>query len=226
MKNIALILASGTGTRCGLGFPKQFADINGKCVIQHTVEKFQNNKYIDEIYLVTNSEYTDKVTELTKDYSKVKNVVAGGETRKDSSYNGIFSVPYEESNVLIHDGVRPLIDDEIISACIKALEQNDAVCVAIDSTDTIFITDDYGYIDQIPNRKHLKRAQTPQCFKMSLIKKAHTLAKNDTSCLVTDDCGLIKHYDLAPIYLIEGSENNIKITYQEDINYAKKHLSV
>ncbi len=224
MKNVALILASGTGSRCGLDYPKQFAKIRGKCILQYTVEAFENNHNIDEIYLVTNSEYVDTVKELTENYSKVKNVVAGGATRKDSSYNGICSINADECNVLIHDGVRPLITDNIIDNCIIELKDKSAVCVVIDSTDTIYVTSDNGEIISVPNRATLKRAQTPQCFKLSLIKKAHELAKNDKDCLVTDDCGLIMNYNLAKVYTITGSEINIKITYPEDIEFAKNHI--
>lgn len=224
MKNVALILASGTGSRCGLGYPKQFADINGKCVLQHTVEKFENNSNIDEIILVTNSEYVKKVEELTQNYSKVKKVLEGGITRKDSSYNGISAIKYKECNVLIHDGVRPLISNDIIDNCIGCLTDKLAVCVAIDSTDTVYITNNDNLIIDVPKRSNLKRAQTPQCFRLSLIKRAHEFAKNDNNCVVTDDCGLIMHYKLADVYTVEGSERNIKITYQEDIDYARKYL--
>ncbi len=224
MKNIALILASGTGSRFGADCPKQFVEVKGKCILQHTVEKFQNNKNIDEIYLVTNPEYVDEVIKLTKIYPKVKKVTAGGETRKDSSYNGIFSIPYDEANILIHDGVRPLISNEIINNCIKALNTYPAVCVAIDSTDTIYVTDNDGKILNVPNRKTLKRAQTPQCFKLSLIKKAHELARYDKTCVVTDDCGLVMHYELSNIYTVQGSDSNIKITFPDDIEFAKKYL--
>lgn len=225
MKNIALILASGTGSRCGLGYPKQFAKINDKCIIQYTIEKFQNNNNIDEIFLVTNVEYVEKLKDLSKNYSKVMNVIAGGETRKDSSYNGISAINEKEANILIHDGVRPLVNDEIINTCIKELNSNSAICTTIDTTDTIFKTDNNGYIEEIPKRNLLKRAQTPQCFKLSIIKKAHELAANDSNCVVTDDCGLIIYYKLAQIKTIQGSINNIKITFPEDIEYAKNFLT-
>jgi 2-C-methyl-D-erythritol 4-phosphate cytidylyltransferase len=224
MKNIALILASGTGSRCGLDYPKQFAEINGKCILQYTVEKFQNNEFIDEIIIVTNNEFVEKVRNLTNKYSKVRSVLAGGDTRKDSSYNGISSIDDTEANVLIHDGVRPLVSDEIISDCIRKLENNFAVCTTIDSTDTVYIVDENDNIDKIPLRKTVRRAQTPQCFRLSVIKKAHELAKNDESCSVTDDCGLIKYYNLSDIKTIIGSKNNIKITYKEDLEFAKKYL--
>ena len=225
MKNVALILASGTGSRFGSDCPKQFVSIYDKCILQYTLERFQENDKIDDIYIVTNKEYVDTVEKLSDKYSKVVKVVSGGKTRKDSSYNGISAIDYAECNVLIHDGVRPLVSDEIINNCIKELETKSAVCTVIDSTDTVYETDDDNRIVNIPKRKNIKRAQTPQCFKLSLIKEAHNLAKKDIGCEVTDDCGLIMMYGLSPIYTIKGSEQNIKITYPGDIEYAKKYLS-
>ena len=224
MKNIALILASGTGSRCGLEYPKQFALIKGKTVLQHTVEKFQSNALVDEIILVTNAEYVEKVKGLTDAYSKVSCVLAGGVTRKDSSYNGISAIADSEANVLIHDGVRPLVTDEIINNCVEELKSNDAVCTTIDSTDTVYIVDENEYIKEIPVRRAVKRAQTPQCFKLSLIKKAHDLANCDPNCVVTDDCGLVNYYKLSDIKTINGDKNNIKITYREDLEFSEKFL--
>lgn len=226
MKNIALILASGTGARCNLGFPKQFAKINNKTILEYSIEAFEFHNEIHEIFLVTSEENIDTVKELSQKYKKVIKVIKGGDTRKDSSYNGISAINETEANILIHDGVRPLISKEIISNCIKELESKQAVCTAIDSTDTIFQIDEKNIITAIPKRKTLKRAQTPQCFKLSLIKKAHELANNDPNCIVTDDCGLIQHYNLANIYITQGDENNIKITYKEDLDFVKKILNL
>ena len=222
MKNIALILASGVGARCELGFPKQFALINGKSILEYTIEKFEKNAKIDEIYLVTSAEFIEKVKIIAMEFKKVVKVIQGGKTRKDSSYNGITAIDDIEANLLIHDGVRPLVSDEIINKCIEQLNSKQAVCTAIDSTDTIFCINENNVIKSIPNRKFLKRAQTPQAFKLSLIRKAHELADKDVNCQVTDDCGLISYFNLADIYLINGDENNIKITYKEDIEFVKK----
>ena len=227
MKNIALILASGTGSRCKLGFPKQFAEINNKTILEYTIDAFENHELIDEIYLVTSKEFVEKVKKIVQksNYKKIQTVIAGGETRKDSSYNGISAIPYSNANVLIHDGVRPLISKEIITNCINTLKEKNAVCVTIESSDTIFVTNNNGVITNIPKRQTLKRAQTPQCFKLDIIKKAHELAKADKTCLVTDDCGLIMNYNLADIYTIDGDTNNIKVTYPEDIEFVKKILN-
>lgn len=156
MKNIALILASGTGSRCNLGIPKQFAKINNKTILEYTVNAFETHELIDEIYLVTSKEFLEKVKELTKNYKKVQAVIQGGETRKDSSYNGISAINEIEAKVLIHDGVRPLISKDIITNCIKELEEKSAICVAIDSTDTIYEINENNTIKAIPQRKFLK----------------------------------------------------------------------
>jgi len=226
MTNTALILASGTGSRCELGYPKQFAIIGGKTILEYTIESFENHRSIDDIYVVTSGEYIETVNNIVSKagYKKVKSVVKGGATRKDSSYNGISAIPHNEGNVLIHDGARPLVSEKIISDCITALQANAAVCTSIDSTDTVYITDESGFIKEIPKRKLIRRAQTPQCFWIDIIRKAHELAKNDTNCTVTDDCGLIQNYNLAKIKTIEGSPDNIKITYPKDIEFAKSIL--
>ncbi len=224
MKNIALLLASGSGKRCGLDYPKQFALIGYKTILEITVEAFQNHKLIDEIILVTSQDYIDKVKELTNKYSKVSNVVLGGETRKDSSYNGINAINDDEAKVLIHDAVRPLISEQIISNCIESLNQYNAICVGIPSTDTILMIDDDENIKNIPSRKFLYRAQTPQCFKLCVIKEAHKKAALDEKCSVTDDCGLVINYTNEKIHVISGSEDNIKVTYKEDIEFVKKKI--
>lgn len=224
MKNIALLLASGTGSRCGLDYPKQFAKIVDKTILELSIDNFENHEMIDEIVIVTNAEYVQKVKELVQGYTKVSNVVAGGVTRKDSSFNGISQIKYEDANVLIHDAVRPLITSKIITDCINGLTNYDAVCVAIPSTDTIFVIDDDDNIVSIPKRKLLRRAQTPQCFKLGLIKEAHKKASEDNQCIVTDDCGLIMNYTDSKIHIVEGSEDNIKVTFKDDIEFVKSKL--
>lgn len=223
MKNIALILAAGSGSRCGSKYPKQFIMIDNKTLLEYTIDSFENHKAIDEIYLTIPHEYTDKVNNLIVQagYKKVVRVIEGGKTRRDSSYLGISAINENDANILVHDGARPFVSGEIITSCINALSVHDAVCTAIDSTDTIFITDDNGIIQDIPAREYVLRAQTPQCFKLKLIRKAHELAKHDKNAFVTDDCGLVKLYNLTDMYTVKGDLNNIKITYPCDLDFAK-----
>lgn len=225
MKNYGIILASGTGNRYGSDIPKQFVKIAGKTVFEHTITIFENSKEIDEIIVVITPEYRHFGEELIikNNFKKISKLLNGGETRKESSSIGINSIEDTEANVIIHDCARPFLSQRIIKDCIKALESYSAVDVAIASADTIIKVKD-NLIDTIPERKYLKRGQTPQCFKLSTIKKAHELSKNDSN--FTDDCGLIIKYGLGDVYVVEGEVENIKITYPEDIYMADRLFQI
>ena len=225
LKNYGIILASGTGSRYNSDIPKQFIKIAGKTVLEHTIEVFENAVDIDEIILVITPDYRHVAENLLlkNNYKKVTKLLNGGETRKDSSYIAITSINDDEANVLIHDCARPFLSQRIIKDCVKALETYQAVDVASPSADTIIKVKD-GVIDSIPNRSELKRGQTPQCFKLSLIKKAHEMSAGDNN--FTDDCGLVNKYNLADVYVVDGEGENIKITYPEDIFMADRLFQI
>ena len=225
MKNYGIILASGTGNRYGSDIPKQFVKIAGKTILEHTIEIFENSPFIDEIFVVITPEYRHVAENilLKNKYKKITHLLNGGKTRKDSSYIGINAVEEEEANVLIHDCARPFLTQEIIANCVKALEKHDAIDVAIPATDTIIETEN-GLITNIPDRSRLQQGQTPQCFKLSLIKKAHELSKNDVK--FTDDCGLIVKHKLADVFVVNGDIENIKVTYQSDIYMADRLFQI
>lgn len=226
MKNIAIILASGTGERFGEKIPKQFYKFEGKTILEHSIDAFENNKNIDEIILVTNPKFRDLAEEILKnnDYKKVTKLLNGGKTRVKSSYVGTSEAP-EESNVLIHDAVRAFVTQKIIDDNIEALKKYEAVGTAIDTVDTIIQVDENNVITAIPPRKFLKRVQTPQSFRANLIKKAHEMALKDEDANFTDDCGLILRYNLASIHIVDGDELNVKITHKNDLNVIKNMLS-
>lgn len=225
MKNYGIILASGTGNRYGSDVPKQFIKIAGKTVFEHTVEVFENAKEINEIIVVITPDYRHFAEELIikNSYKKVAKLLNGGNTRKESSSIGIGSINDEEANVIIHDCARPFLSQRIINDCVKALETYNAVDVAIPSADTIIKVKN-KVIEKIPERKYLMRGQTPQCFKLSTIKKAHELSKEDTN--FTDDCGLIVKYGLGDVFVVDGEGENIKITYPEDIFMADRLFQI
>ena len=226
MKNIAIVLASGSGSRYGNELPKQFVKIAGKTIIEHTVNVFETNEAIDEIIIVVTPEYRSVAEEilLRNNYKKVTKILNGGKIRKESSFIGISSIEYDEANVLIHDCARPFLTQKIIYDCIDALKVYAAVDVAIPSADTIIEVNEDNIINSIPIRANLRRGQTPQCFKLSLIKKAHELSKNDSN--FTDDCGLIIKYNLSKVYVVDGSLENINITYPSDIFMADRLFQV
>lgn len=221
LKNYGIILASGTGARFNNELPKQFVKIGDKTVLEHTLNVFENSKYIDFIILVIHPDYKEKAEEIISknNYKKITRILNGGKTRKESSSIGIFSIDTEEANVFIHDCARPFLSEKILKDCNDALQQYKAVGVAIKTTDTILEVNN-NIIKKIPDRKNLMCAQTPQCFRLSLIKKAHEISKNDEN--FTDDCGLVIKYNLEDIYIVEGESKNIKITYPSDIFLAEK----
>ena len=225
LKNYGIILASGVGARYKSDIPKQFVKIAGKTVLEHTLDVFEKSDYIDEIVLVITPDYRNIAEEilLKNNYKKVKKLLNGGDTRKESSFIGISSIEDEEANVLIHDCARPFLSERVIKECTEALKRYEAVDVAVPTPDTIIKVKD-DVIENIPERKSLMRGQTPQCFRLSLIKKAHEMSKNDQN--FTDDCGLIVKYNLGNVYVVEGDMENIKITYPSDIFMADRLFQV
>ena len=224
LKNYGIILASGIGSRYSSDIPKQFVKIAGKTVLEHTLDVFENSLYIDEIILVITPDYRH-VAEgilLKNNYKKISKLLNGGETRKESSSIAIHSIEDEEANVLIHDCARPFVSQRIIKDCVEALKTYQAVDVAIPCTDTVIKVKD-GIIENIPNRHELMCSQTPQCFKLSLIKKVHKLSEKDNT--FTDDCSIIMKYNPADIYIVTGEAENIKITYPDDIYIAEQILN-
>ncbi len=218
MKNYAIILASGSGTRCQNSLPKQFLKIGDKTILEHTLDIFETNSNIDGIVLVIPAQYRQIAIELMQNYKKIIKIIDGGKTRKESSYIGINSIKEDNCNVLIHDCARPLLTQEVLNDCIEALNNYDAIVTAVPSSDTVIEVEN-GEVKNIPDRAKLMRVQTPQCFKLSLIKKAHELSKDDNN--FTDDCGLVLKSKLAKVHIIKGDINNIKITYPQDIKFAE-----
>lgn len=222
MKNIAIILAGGSGRRLGESIPKQFIKIAGKKVIEHTIGVFQAHELIDEICVVVNADYLREIEQirLSNNFSKLRKVLAGGEERYESSLAAInaYSQSVGECNMIFHDSVRPLVTERIITDCIKALERYDAVDVAVPTTDTIIQVDKDNEIINIPPRQTLRNGQTPQAFKLSTIRTAYEKALKDSEFKTTDDCGVVlKYLPETPNCVVRGEMFNMKLTYKEDI---------
>lgn len=220
MKNIAVILAGGSGSRLGNDLPKQFLKVAGKQVIEHTIDVFENCAQIDEICIVSKPDFVANVEELVvkNQYKKVKKILNGGKERYDSSLAAINAYTDDDLNLLFHDAVRPLVNERIIRDCVEALKHYNAVDVAAKTTDTIISVDPNECIDFIPNRAYLRNGQTPQCFKRGTIKKAYEIALADPNFVTTDDCGTVRRYlPDEPIYVVAGENSNMKLTYLEDL---------
>lgn len=224
-RNIAIILAGGSGTRFGQEMPKQFLKVAGRKVIEHTINVFENHPVIDEIAIVCSAEHMSDIEELVlaNHYSKIHKILIGGKERYHSSLSAINAYLDDDDNLIFHDAVRPLINNRIIDDCISALNTYQAVDVAIEVADTIIKVDENDCIDSIPQRSTLRSGQTPQCFKRGIIKMAYDRALKDPDFRTTDDCGVVRKYlpDI-PVYVVKGEVFNMKITFKEDMYLIDK----
>lgn len=224
MHNIkAIILASGSGTRFNDSQPKQFAKLAGLPVLVHTLKVFESSRQITGIVVVTQEEYVEQIWKLADQngLSKVVKVVVGGATRQESSFIGISCCDSDTDYVLIHDSVRPFVTNRIIADLVAAVIDHKAVDTVIPSADTIVEVDQDGYISSIPDRSRLRRGQTPQAFSHDLILAAHQKAMADGLENATDDCSLVLRLGYK-VYVVNGDEQNIKITFPLDLHIADK----
>ncbi|MDU4892711.1 MAG: 2-C-methyl-D-erythritol 4-phosphate cytidylyltransferase [Clostridium sp.] len=216
-KNIALILAAGQGKRMGAGINKQFLTLQDKPVLYHTLKAFSDNSQIDEIVLVCAEKDMDYCkNSIVKEYgfSKVKSLVSGGAERQDSVYNGLKAIKSCDI-VLIHDGARPFITNEIIDEGIKMAHIHGACTCGVKAKDTIKLKDSEGFSKETLNREVTFLVQTPQCFKYELILDCHEKL-NKNRKMVTDDTMVVEMFN-HKVYLYEGSYFNIKITTPDDM---------
>lgn len=224
MSTIAIVLASGSGTRLGSEIPKQFLKLAGKTVLEHTLDVFERHEGVHEIVLVASPEHRLLAEEIANSagYAKLGRIISGGSSRQASSAAGIAAVSGDDHKVLVHDAVRPLLDSGTIDRCLDALDQYEAVDTAIPSSDTIIRMGEDQTILEIPDRSALHLGQTPQGFRAGTLRRAHELAAADAQLRVTDDCGLILRYGLGPVKVVAGAVSNIKITYPSDIYLADR----
>lgn len=210
-----IIPAGGTSSRYG-GGNKLLEKIKDKTVIEETVSKFLGFDEIDEVIIPANISIMEELEELFQD-SKIK-LIQGGNTRQKSVYNALNVV--KNDYVLIHDGARPLIRKDIISCVLDAVVDKGAVSVMTKTTDTIKEVDETGRIIRTIDRSKLYNTQTPQGFKTSIIKEAHEKLKDGN---FTDDSSMLEYLGI-PVYIVNGSYTNIKITIKSDLDFAKLYI--
>lgn len=212
--NSAIIVAAGRGVRFGSDLPKQFLEICGKPLISHTLNKFDNCEAVDEIILVTAKDIIDKKIEadLFEQFKKLRSIVNGGNTRADSVKNGLDAVNEKTEIVAIHDGARPLVTSDEIERTISKAAETGAACLVAPVIDTIKSVSG-GEIIMTIDREKLRRALTPQAFKIEVIRKAFEIS--DSTAEITDECYLVEKLG-HPISIVEGSAQNIKITHPTD----------
>ena len=239
MRMVAVVLGGGVGQRLGAGKPKQLLTLGGKTLVERCVAAFETAPGIDEILVVMARGYTGQVEALLAKgglaeeglaggYPKVTAVIEGGQGRPDSvraALAAIASGHPDDCGVLLHDAARPLVDQRIIADCVAALRVHDAAGVAVPASDTMVVTAD-GVMRSMPRREPLHRCQTPQCFRLPVITRAHELAAADPGYSPTDDCGVVMRYlPDVPVHVVPGSERNIKVTYPQDLTVAAALLS-
>jgi len=214
---------AGQGNRLDPLNPKQFHEIAGKKIYLWTLGRFALSGLFEEILLVCQPE---RIAEVQKEVGSSHRVVAGGQTRQESSYRGLLSCGIETEIVVIHDAVRPFVSQRILKENIEGAQNFKAVDTCISSADTLVHAKDRKQITQIPSRSEYLRGQTPQSFSYPLILEAH---KNSSKKDSSDDCSLVLEQNNS-VYIVEGEEENIKITTALDLliaeNLTKLHCDV
>ena len=226
MRTVAVVLAGGTGERFGTSVPKQLLPFAGRPLIEHSVAAFDGAPAVDSVLVVMAASHAGQVREVLAagGYRKLTGVIPGGPSRVESTRCAIEALGGEECDVLFHDAARPLVDQRIIAGCVAALATHRAVGVAVPSADTIAVVSD-GVMTAMPRRDTLVRLQTPQGFRLSVIRRAHELAAADPrfgDLPATDDCGMVLRYlPGVGVHVVPGSERNLKITFPRDLAVAE-----
>ena len=223
MSNAAVIFAGGTGQRMNTRtVPKQFLELHGKPIIVYTLEAFERHDEIDGIIVVMIESWIEHTWDLVRRYGlhKVQKIVPGGSTGQESIYNGIRAaadVYGADDIVLIHDGVRPLIDEETITANIRSVEKYGTAITVTPAIETITMKDETGAVGTIIDRSMCELARAPQSFRLGQILDVHERARKEADGAgdFIDSASMMKHYGYK-LYTVQGKPENIKITTPSD----------
>jgi len=227
MKHIGIVMSAGKGLRVGGDIPKQYMDLCGKPVLYYSLKAMQES-FIDEIVIVcgegdeayVKSEIVDRFS-----FDKVKNIVAGGKERSDSVFNGLLAIEdREHSYVYIHDGARPMLDNDILLKIKEDVEAFGSAVAGVKSKDTVKIVDEDGFVVATPDRNTVWNIQTPQAFKGDDLFRAFVELKENGSATVTDDASVMELFGELPVRITETTYCNIKITTSEDFLTAQNFL--
>lgn len=231
-KCYAIVLSAGTGSRMGSSVPKQYLPLLDRPVIYYSLKAFEDSPYIDEILLVAGADDLSYVKEEIVDkygFTKVTAILAGGKERYFSVANALKNLEGKDGYVMIHDGARPMLTEEIIGRLYEGVCTYEAVCAAVPVKDTIKIVDEEGFAVRTPDRKTVYAVQTPQVFSLPLITGAYgELLQNPgtyRNVTVTDDAMVVECVYGKRVKMLQGSYENIKITTPEDMEVAKVYLS-
>jgi len=221
-KNVAVIFAGGCGSRMNTKtLPKQFLQMNGKPIIIHTLEYFETCKEIDGIVISCIEGWIDYLEDLIDKFriTKVKKIVKGGATGQESIFNGLCAAkefyPEEDTVVLVHDGVRPLITTKLIRDNIKTVREFGTAITVSPVTETVVVANEDNELDNVVDRTRCYHAKAPQSFYLKDIMEAHLKAREDGNFEMIDSATLMSHYGYK-MHLVEGNVENIKITNPSD----------
>lgn len=222
------ILAGGTGTRMGIDKPKQFLMLGEKPIIIHTIEKFLLCEKIDQVYVGIHPDWIDHAQDLIEKYIKIDKkviIVPGGKDRNSTIFNIVDAIEErfgesEEHIIVTHDSVRPFVTLRIIEENIAAAVEFGACDTVIGAVDTIVVSEDGKMIAEIPDRKKMFQGQTPQSFRMSMIKKLYYDLTDAEKSILTDACKICVVRNV-PVKLVRGEVSNLKITTIDDMKMAK-----
>ena len=226
MQTHAIIVSAGKGVRMNRSTPKQYLLLRGRPVLCHTIMAFDRCPEVDKIILVVprnDIQYCREKLLIDLQINTPVNVIAGGERRQDSVFNGILSIDDRGGLVVIHDGVRPLVRPEMISRCIRKARTSGACILGVPLKDTLKAVDGNSLIQRTISREGLWLAQTPQAFNYQLIRDAHEAAAKE-GIEATDDASLLERMGL-PVSILESTTDNLKITTNEDLVLADMFLS-
>lgn len=226
--NIAMLLAGGSGNRMHQDIPKQFLTVNEKPVIIYTLEAFQNHPAIDEIIVVCIEGWEQILWAYIKQFNltKVTSIVKGGSCGQESIYRGLTEIEknhLSDDIVLIHDAIRPMVSEEVISDCINKTNMFGSAIASIPCTEAMLVSENQENSSRVFNRDHLKRTQTPQGFRVGKLIDIHKKALAQGVTNSTASCTLMVEMGEV-VYFSKGSEKNLKLTTVEDIDIFKALL--
>jgi len=222
MVTAAIIPAAGKGIRMGPGIPKQFRSLAGEPIVLRTLQVFEACPEIDSILPVLPSDHIEIFQDMMRragGFTKISNLVVGGEQRQDSVYNGLTRLDSEVDLVVVHDGVRPFVTHNLIRSCIETAYSHGAAVAALSAQETVKLTNPEGWIQETLPRDMIYLAQTPQVFRRELLVEAFRQAKNE-GYYGTDEASLVERMGIG-IKLVAGERWNIKITTPEDFVWAQ-----
>lgn len=230
-KNIALIIAGGVGSRMGQDVPKQFLTVNDKPVIIYTLENFQNNAYIDDILVVCVEGWQDVLRAFAAQFNitKLKHVITGGNSAQESIRNGVnalYDLYDADSCIVIHDGIRPLVDESVLNDVIEKCKKHGNAVTSLPYNEQIFVINDENTTKQYIPRETLRRVSTPQAYRLEKLYTCYQKAFKENIGIAGSSYVNTMMVELGEtLYFAKGSDKNIKLTTKDDFYMFKAYIS-